>query len=80
METLGLFVLKTAAIMEVFSMKNWALFRWAVKHLKIKNGDYQHCLRNIILIFFMKLSGVKPSDVKAIWYTKDNIFYDLDLA
>lgn len=63
-------------------MKNWKLFKWAVSHLKLKDGDYQYCLRNNILIFIMNLSGVKPSDVKLnqFRYGKSNNFIDIDLA
>ena len=46
--------------------KNWALFQWAIMHLKIdaKNDDrvYKKCLRNRILLWLMDLSGVTPAD------------------
>lgn len=44
-------------------MKFWTLFRWAASHLKVKDGDFQKCIRNTILISLMNLSGVKPKDV-----------------
>lgn len=61
-------------------MKIWALFWWAVSRLKIKDGDYQKCLRNYILVFLMNLSGVKPKEIKALWYTYDNKLQKIDLA
>lgn len=48
--------------------KNWALFNWALKHLKIDNKSneevYKKCLRNYILLRLMDLSGVTPADVQ----------------
>ena len=48
-------------------MKNRTLFRWAAAHLKVKDGDFQKCIRNYILILLMNLSGVKPKDVDYIY-------------
>lgn len=46
--------------------KNWSLFIWAMKRLKIdrKNNEsvYKKCLRNYILLGLMNLSGVTPDD------------------
>ena len=47
--------------------KNWTLFNWAAKHLKlgpVKSGRVyvKKCLRNKILLRLMDLSGVKPND------------------
>jgi hypothetical protein len=50
-----------------YDMKNWTLFRWAAAHLKVKDGDFQKCIRNYILILLMNLSGVKPKDVDYIY-------------
>ena len=44
-------------------MKNWSLFTWAVKRLKIENGKYVKCFRNDILLKVLDLSGVTPKDV-----------------
>jgi hypothetical protein len=48
--------------------KNWRLFYWALKHLKIdhKNNNtiYKNCLRNDILLWLMDLSGVTPDDAR----------------
>lgn len=61
-------------------MKIWTLFWWAVSHLKIKDGKCQKSFRNYILIFLMNLSGVKPKEIKALWYTYDNKLTKIDLA
>lgn len=49
-------------------MKNWKVFTWALKRLKIdydSDSDriYKNCLRNHILWGVMDLSGVKPEDL-----------------
>ena len=51
-------------------MKNWSLFVWAVKHLKIENNDYKKCWQNNILLWLMDLSGVKAEDVLAVCHKR----------
>lgn len=43
-------------------MKNWKLFVWAAKHLKIVDNKYPNCLRNDVMLGLMNLSGVTPDD------------------
>ena len=51
----------------MFKYKNWALFLWAIKRLKIDskndNNIYKKCIKNYILLWRMDLSGVTPADV-----------------
>lgn len=48
--------------------KNWALFCWALKRLKIDTGNndnvYKKCLRNNILLSLMDLSGITRADAQ----------------
>jgi hypothetical protein len=56
--------------------KNWRLFNWALKHLKVdsKSNDvvYKKCLRNNILLRLMDLSGVTPVDAQIYMRQIDN--------
>ena len=47
-------------------MKNWGLFLWAIKRLKVENDGYKKCWQNSILLWLMNLSGVRPSDIPSI--------------
>lgn len=48
--------------------KNWKLFRWAFKRLKIDISDsdrvFRKCFKNYILWWLMDLSGVTPQDIR----------------
>lgn len=50
--------------------KNWRLFVWAFKHLKLDHENskavYKECLRNSILLRLMDLSGVTPNDASKL--------------
>ena len=67
----------------MFKYKNWTLFDWALRHLKIESNKnskhiYKKCLRNYILLKLMDLSGVKPEDVDRIYYNKDYIVNEIE--
>lgn len=67
----------------MFKYKNWSLFEWALRHLKIdsnKNSKYfyKKCFRNDILLKLMDLSGVKPWDIDRIWYSKNMIIKEIE--
>ena len=74
------FAYLTAPIMEGVDIfmkhKNWSLFVWALKRLKIdhKNNDviYKKGLRNDILLKLMDLSGVTPGDIPHMLQEIDN--------
>lgn len=56
--------------------KNWKLFMWAVKHLKIDPETNtivrKNCIRNDILLYLMDLSGVTPKDIPSMLQEIDN--------
>ena len=47
-------------------MKNWKLFVWAVKRMKIDHdrNKMTHCFRNSVLMRVMNISGITPEDVQ----------------
>lgn len=45
-------------------MKDWTLWAWAFRRVKMINGKCVDCFRNKILLKIMNLSGVTPNDVR----------------
>ena len=53
-------------------MKNWRLFLWAIKRLKIENNDYKRCWQNNILWWLIDISGVTAKDMLNFMYQIDD--------